>query len=322
MRILIALISFATTSSCIAAPKSASSLGEVPQLIQSKDGLENYRNQMGGAPKTDGFGTELPKGLSARTIVNLIAPGRDSSLATLVGAKPWPYHPDWFVTIACFAQSKAEYQHDKKYAGNKPSCSKYYDGQGYFDKPVYLGIIAYSPDAGKPMLIASYGKPLDIRTSWKYSYLPGPQGKFDVPGSEESDLLPEEYERFDFAPYKLNESDTAFGLRLAWNDGYSGGTGYFEALALFKIEEEKLLNILSEPIYFYQDLAGAWNKDGTRNHEFHEGQNVLSVLPHKTRGFSDIQIKTIGKKAKRLFIWNEMQKRYVPTGNPTGKRID
>jgi hypothetical protein len=315
IRILVPLIACSVMQAGFAAPKTASSLSQVPELIQSKEGLQNYSYQMGGAPKPDGFGTVLPEGLNAKQIVDLVAPGRDPSLATLVGAKPWPYHSGWYVTVACFARNKAEHDSDMRYSGNKPSCSKYYDGNGYYDKAMYLGVIEFKPGE-KAQLVASYGKPLDVRTSWKYSALEGPQGKFDVPGSDEADLLPEEYVRFDFAPYKLSDSDTAFGLRLGWNDGYAGGTGYFEALSLFRIEGSKLSNVLSEPIYYYLDLAGAWNKDGTRNHEFHEGQNVLSVLQRKTQGFHDLQIKTTGKKTKRLFLWDEAKQRYLPAGSP------
>ncbi len=72
--------------------------------------------------------------------------------------------------------------------------------------------------------------------------------------------MPEEYVRFDFAPFKLTDTDTATGLHFGWNDGHAGGTGYFEALALFKIDDTRLINVLSEPFCYYQDLAGDWHK--------------------------------------------------------------
>jgi len=298
-----------------ATSKSVSSLDQVPTVIKSKEGLEQYREQMSGIAKPDGFGTVLPSGLTAKDIVRLIAPGQDVALATLVGAKAWPYRANSFVAIACFAGTKEEVAHDK---GNskEPSCTKYYDpsrdnGRGYFDKSVYLGVLEYKPGDKKPTQIANYGKPLDVKTSWRSSTLTGPSGKFTEPSSEDSDLMPEEYKKFDFAPFKITEVDNAIGLRLGWDEGYAGGTGYFEALALFKIDGNKLINIFSEPIYYYQDLAGSWNKDGTRDHDFLEAQNVLSILPNKTQGHYNLQIKTLGSKWKQVFVWDSELGRYV-----------
>jgi hypothetical protein len=309
-----AMVGFTATS-------LAHSADQVPKVVQGKEGPQNSQQGKRGALQSDEFGTNLPAGLEARKIADLLAPGRDGSLATLIGAKQWPYHPGWYVAIACFAQSKAEHDSDLRYKNNKPSCSKYYDGNGYYDKPVYLGIIEYRPEEGLPKLIASYGKPLDVRTSWKYSFLPGPQGKFDVPDSGESDLLPEDYVRFDFAPYKLNASETAFGLRLAWNDMYAGGGGRFEALSLFKLADGKLINILSEPVSFSLFLAGSWHSDGTRDHESHEGENVLTVLPHQTQNYQDLQVKTVGRKFKRVFTWDRTSNRYRPVGAPSTKSV-
>ena len=128
--------------------------------------------------------------------------------------------------------------------------------------------------------------------------------------SKEINLIPEEYMRFDFAPFKLTDTDTTMGLRVGWNEGYAGGTGYFEALALFKIDGTRLINVISEPIYYYQDLAGDWHKDGTRDREVYEGQNVLSFLSNKTQGYYDIQIKTQDSKWKQVFQWDSKAAKY------------
>lgn len=317
MSLVLSSVIFAETA------KRVPSLNQVPAVIKSKDGLDQYREQMSGVAKPDGFGTLLPGGLTAKDIAALIAPGQDVSLATLIGAKAWPYRANSFVVIACFARTNKEYDDDKRNS-KEPSCSKYYDpsrdnGRGYFDKPVYLGVLEYKL-GDKPTLISSYGKPLDTKTGWKSSKLEGPRGKFNAPSSEESDLMPEEYMRFDFAPYKITEADTAIGLRLGWNEGYSGGTGYFEALSLFRIDGNRLINILSEPIYYYQDLAGSWNKDGTRNHEFLESQNVLSVLPSKTEGFYDLQIRTLKSKWKQVFVWDSKTSRYIAIASRAGTK--
>jgi len=312
---IVAGLVLSVLSSLVAAkpPKQVSSLDQVPKLIKNKEGSEQYREQMSGIAKPDGFGTLLPTGLTAKEIVALIAPGEDVGLATQVGAKAWPSRFNSFVAIACFAKTKKEYDSDKEYS-KEPTCRKYYDpsqnnGEQYTYKSVYLGVLEYKADAIKPALIASYGKPLDIKTNWKSSKLEGPSQ--DVDEGEEINLIPEEYMRFDFAPFKLTDIDTAIGLRFGWNEGYAGGTGYFEALALFKIDGTRLINVLSEPIYYYQDLAGDWHKDGTRSHDFHEGQNVLSFLPNKTQGYYDIQIKTQGSKWKKVFQWDSKSAKYI-----------
>ncbi|NHZ80853.1 hypothetical protein F2P44_16455 [Massilia sp. CCM 8695] len=192
--------------------------------------------------------------------------------------------------IACFAQSKKEFASDRQ-SSKEPGCKKYYQpGQApdYLDKPVYLGVVEYQARSAGPTLVASYGKPYDIKTSWKFSGIEGPEGKFTTPGSQDSDLMPEEYRRFDFAPYQITPMETAIGLRLGWHDAYAGGAAYFEALSLFRLDGGKLVNILSEPISFHKDLAGEWNKDGTRERDVSEEQNVLSVLPSKTNGYADL----------------------------------
>ncbi len=265
--------------------------------------------------KSDGFGVALVPGLQAKDIVALIAPGRSVALATLVGAKAWPHRPNSFVAIACFAASKKEYEDDLR-SSKEPSCTKYYDpsegdGRDYIDKAVYLGLLEYQ--AGKPAkLIASYSKPLDVKTSWKWTQQPGPSGKFSAPSSDESDLMPEEYMRFDFAPFKISDTDTAFGLRLGWRDIYAGGGAYFEALALFKVDGDKLRNVLAQPLRFEQDTAGKWNEDGTRDRKSLDGNNVLSMLSSKTEGYYDLQISGGKRKWKRVFIWDGKSKSYRP----------
>jgi len=315
IRMIIAGLVLCSVSSQVTAKpqKQVSSLDQVPKQIKSKAGLDQYNEQMSGSAKRDGFGALLPTGLSAKEIVDLIAPGEDLGLATLVGAKAWPYRPNSFVAIACFSKTKADYDSDKEYSKG-PTCKKDYDpsqndGDQYTYKSVYLGVLEYKADAIKPVLIASYGKPLDIKISWKSSKLAGPFQ--DVGEGEEINLMPEEYMRFDFAPFKLTDTDNAIGLRFGWNEGYAGGTGYFEALGLFKIDGARLINVLSEPIYYYQDLAGDWHKNGTRDHDVYEGQNVLSFLPNKTQGYFDLQIKTQGSTWKKVFQWDSKAARYV-----------
>ncbi|RIZ65349.1 MAG: hypothetical protein D0531_09965 [Methylococcales bacterium] len=316
-KIVMALTCLILSSNVLATPQQVSSLNEVPKLIKNKEGSTKYLEQINGDEKPDGFGTTLPSGLSAKAIVSLLAPKEDLGLATLVGAKAWPYRPDTFVVIACFSGNKERYD-NQKMLNQQPTCNKDYDAdhKRYIDQAVYLGILEFKENIIKPTLVASYGRPLDIKTVWNANKL--------VPSSyyepfyfnisrDKNNTMPEEYERFDLAPFKINEKETAFGLRLGWNEGYFSGFGYFEALALFKIDGDRLINILSaEPIYFFQDHAEKWHKDGTRDHVLYQGDYVLSMLTDKTEGYYNLQIKTHDSHWKRLFKWDSKLAKYMP----------
>ncbi|MBI3228726.1 MAG: hypothetical protein HYZ45_00605 [Burkholderiales bacterium] len=301
------------------APSRMHALGNVPKVVNSKQGLEQYRAQMSGEAKVDDFGVMLPLGLKAHDIVNLIAPSQKVGLATLVGAKAWPYRANTYVAIACFVASKKEFDSEQKQS-KEPNCRKGQDGNNHNpEKSVYLGLFEMKPGDSKPQLIASYGKPLDIKTSWKTSQLMAPLRKLtqaaNAPLSKETALLPEDYLRFDFAPFKITDNETAIGLRFGWSDSSPEGSSFFEAVALFRVKGDKLVNILTEPIYYYQDLAGSWNKDGSRNHNLREGQNILSVLPSKTIDHFDLKIRTLNGKWKQVFVWDEKAGRYLPTNS-------
>jgi hypothetical protein len=266
------------------------------------------------ASQQDGLGTALPAGLGAAQLVALIAPGRDASLAMLVGAKAWPYRANTFVAIACFAHSKAELESERKYR-KAPSCERLYQpGQvpQYVDRPVYLGVVEYQAGAAAPTLLASYGKPYDIKTRWNVTGLDGPDGDGPMPGARPEGLMPASYSRFDFAPYKIAPADTAIGLRLGWHEGYAGGGALYEALALFRIDGKKLVNILSEPVAFHSDLAGERRKDGTWERQVAEGKSVLSVLPASTGGYADLQMRMLNSTWKQRFTWDSKRARYLP----------
>ncbi|PZO43233.1 MAG: hypothetical protein DCF19_04570 [Pseudanabaena frigida] len=129
-----------------------------------------------------------------------------------------------------------------------------------------------------------------------------------------SNLLPSgKYEHFDFAPFKISDTQIAFGLRVTHSESYSGGYGYFEDLALFIVDSNRIINIFSEPMYFNKNIAGEWNKDGTRQHHLYEDEKVLVVLPRKTDGYYDLQIKALDSNWERTFSWDASLKRYLPS---------
>ena len=252
-----------------------------------------------GTPLPDGFGTLLPAGVTAKTIVQLIAPGNDASLATLVGMKAWPYQKDTYVAIACFASNKEFHDKAMQYNDGKPKC---WGNGGLFDFKngarvpwnVYLAVLRFGGTDTIPKIIAMYGKSLDVNLDKGHSDL-------DMSGSAD---YPDVYDRFDFANYKISNNAVAFGIRAHWDEGYAGGGGYFESIMLFSQNAGHLVNILSEPIYYQKNLAGDWN---------FEGENIVSVLPHATNGFYDLQLKTKGKNWKQDFVWNDKKNLYEPS---------
>lgn len=260
-----------------------------------------------GTPLPDGFGTLLPAGVTAKTIVQLIAPGNDASLATLVGMKAWPYQKDTYVAIACFASNKEFHDKAMQYNDGKPKC--WGDGALFDDKNgvrepwnVYLAVLRFGGTDTIPKVVATYGKPLDVNLDKGHSDL-------DMP---DSGGYPDAYDRFDFANYKISNNAVAFGIRGRWDesDG-NGGSGGFESIMLFSINAGHIINILSEPICYKQeiDIPG---KDGVVNVNLYEGQNIVSILPHTTNGIHDLQLKTKGKNWKQDFSWNEQELRYDP----------
>jgi hypothetical protein len=289
------------------------SVDQVPHVIRNKDGLATFHEQMSGAPALpDEFGTSLPPGLSAKTVVAMVAPGRDAALATLVGVKAWPYQADTWIAIACLASDRAHFQQDMSYSSGKPVCQADSEGGGegdYTPKEVHLAVLGYRPPDQAPRLLASYGKPLDVKIGWQETSMEGPMWN-DNGGP----IAPYAYLRFDFAPYRISATQTAFGVRVSWSESYAGGGADFIGILLFSQDGDRLRNILAEPIYYMKNLAGDWHEDGTRSHDIEEGQATIMMLPHQTHGHFDLRISTSQPKSRLDFAWDDADGRYVLPG--------
>ena len=292
-------------------PKQVHSLDQLPAAIKSKDGLAKFREQMSGVPLPDGFGSTLPAGWTAKTVAQLVAPGKDAALATLVGVKPWPHRSNTFVAIVCLAANKVDHDNDLKFNDGKPTCAATIGGgkEGSdTPKQVHLAMLEYQPGDTAPKLVASYGKALDVTTSWTSSGMQAPES------AENKPILPGDYLRFDLAPFKISATETAFGIRVGWSQSYSGGGAEYQALMLFAQDGSRLVNILSEPIYYSENIAGDWHKDGTREHSFSEGDGIVTFLSKKTNGHFDLQIRAKREESKQIFVWDDKSKRYQPEG--------
>lgn len=307
-----AAIAFAENNDLIPPQKHAQNRSEVAGLFENKYGFAHYLELSTGIYKSDGLGTNLPKGLSTRDIARLLAPNEDLNLAILVGAKAFPYRLNSYIAIVCFAKDEYEYN---KYRSEIKSSEKICDKKSYKrDDVVYLGLIEYDSIGYKPKLIANS---LKVETGWYFisqRQFRNWNAKFRFPDPTNNALLPNgKFKEFDFAPFQISNTQSAFGLRVGMFQGYSGGGGYYEVLALFLVDNGQIVNILAEPIYFWEDQAGDWNKDGTRQHYLYEGENILAVLPSQTDGYYDLQIKAVDSKWQRTFSWDASLKRYLPS---------
>jgi hypothetical protein len=218
--------------------------------------------------------------------------------------KKWPYKENTYLVIICVSRDKGNYSNDSLFADGKQCCNAGYGGVNESRNPkiVYLSLIEY---VDKLKLIGSYPGALDIKTSWKYSNI-------EPPDQDTSYLNPGNYDRFDFANYKVSDNQVAFGIRVGWRTMYSGGGGYFTALLLFIVQGDKIVNILSEPTDEDGMSAGEWNDDGTRGKNFWETHNVIIMLPHKTSGYYDLRIKQSNSKWSQDFKWDIGENRYIP----------
>jgi hypothetical protein len=289
------------TDNRIPPPRHAQNLDEIPKLLKTNRGLSSYNEEMSGVLKIDKLGTNLPPGLTARDIVRLVAPHENLARALVVGAKAFPYRSNSYVVIACFARSENEYKQAIEF--HDRSCQKKTYNR---NNTIYLGLIEYNPSESKPKLIA---KTSDLEAGWNFitpkQFRAASDAKRDFPLYPESkmnwssliskllrsvnhkSILPPygEYKELDLAPFKISDTQTAFGLRIGHYQGYAGGGGYFEVLALFAVDNNRIVNIFAEPMYFYQNLAGEWNKDHTRQHTLYEAEDVLVVLPSQNDGY-------------------------------------
>jgi hypothetical protein len=246
------------------------------------------------------FAFEGPKGVTTSQVFGLIAPGEDQHLATLIGLQKWPQKENTYVGIVCLAPDKEHYKDDMDYCRAFSCCRAGYGGFNEAKAPrrVFIGVVEYKESL---KLVASSGGPLKVLTNWQQSNI-DPNDEAVVSDG----VYPGIYEGFDFAPYKVSNDQVAFGVRVGWQVMYAGGGGMYDALMLFLVRGDKIVNVLSEPIGD-SGMAGS----GDDKHSW-ETTNVLRLLPKKHAGYFDLQIKERGGKWKQTFQWDTKANRYLP----------
>jgi hypothetical protein len=278
----------ATVAAPAFAEGTAKSVSQVQSMLKTPEARANWDEQMLGKPAPDGLGVKLPDGISADALVLLMLPKSEVTRVQLVGAKPWPRRKDSYVVIVCTRAPDEPAQREEQCASERGNAAP----------NVYVGVVEYLP-GGEPKLIAASG-PVTRKIDWSATDLPA------APVAAEDDpkgmIAPERWQRFDLAPYQIRSDTYAFGLRTSWSEGYSGGGAAFEALYLFAIQGDKLQVVMAEPMSAFQDIAGDWNPDKTRQHDIYEDAKVLVVQPKQaTAGYYDLVLKSrLGGTTQRL----------------------
>lgn len=273
---------------------TASSVDKVPALIKTPAGKATWDREMVGKPQPDGMGVNLPDGLTAEAIKGLLLPADDRGEITLVGAKPWARRANSYVAIVCSTGEPVQ--------ANRTS---YCEENRRDTLAVYVGVIEMVD--GAPQLIAASG-PLDRKVSWNATSLPGsPIASQELPDGA---VMPARWDRFDLAPYKITKDSYAFGLRASWADSYAGGGASYEALYLLAIAGKKLRVIFSEPMSAFENLAGDWNPDHTREHHITEGELVLAMTTRLTAGHYDMQLKSRLDGLVQPYKWSTKNNAY------------
>ena len=251
---------------------------------------------MAGATPAKGFG-ELPQGLSENAWIAWVAPNEDPDNLILTGAKAWGKDGK-YIGVACFADNPADAGQAKKYADN--NCPENYSN-GHANK-LYLGVFSWQNQQLTP--IARSEKPLNQLSEWN---------KTAEKESDDESVRPlAYYTKLDLAPYRISPDTLAFGVRGGYSEAYSGGGAFYEVLELYAIKDNRIINVYSDLVYQYTDIAGEWNKDGTRQHDISESKYILKMRSAKTHGFYDLERVNLQDKSSQIFRWSESLQRYAP----------
>jgi len=271
-------------------------LDAVPGAIQHTEGKQIFAEQMAGATPAKGFG-ELPQGLSENQWIGWVAPNENPNNLILTGAKAWGKEGK-YIGVACFADNQADAGQAKKYADN--TCPENYNN-GRANK-LYLGVFSWQNQQLQP--IARSEKPLNQISAWN---------KAAEKESDDESVRPlAYYTKLDLAPYRIAPDTLAFGVRGGYSDAYSSGGAFYEVLELYTIKDSKIINVFSDLVYYYSDIAGDWNKDGTRQHDISESKYILKLRSAKTQGFYDLEVVNLQDKSSQIFHWSESLQQYVP----------
>ena len=297
---------FALALPAVHAQTTVKSLDQVRDVIQTDAARQMFDQQMSGKPAPDGFGTALPAGFTADFLLRQLAPGQPADRLVLAGASPGR-------SASAPTSAWSAWRPRPKRRRSRPSIR----ATNAWPCPAATAIRSPCGSAcsetgadGAPTLVARTETPVSVQTDWEDSNIDPPIDLAMQDAGKPMLAAPQSWKRFDLARYQIRPDETAFGVRAGWSEGYSGGGADFEALYLFRIEGRALRVVFAQPMAFYKMLAGDWNPDGTREHIESDASNTLSLLPGKTDGYFDIQLRQQKGVWKQTLKWSAARQRY------------
>ena len=119
---------------------------------------------------------------------------------------------------------------------------------------------------------------------------------------------------FDFAPFRINETELAFGLRESTSYSSTAHSNEDTQLTLYRRKGNQIVPILKLPV-------SAWSLDKEGGDES-ASRSVVAVSKHKTNGFFDLVVTTSDttgaakrkKKTVQTYVWS--QGAYKKAGAP------
>jgi len=246
--------------------KKAKSLDGIEEFPLTEEGQGHWDDQMHGIDVADGLGKTLPKVLSKAQIVQCtMGSAAPSDMSNMeVGAVALPQKDLWATIV--MPREKA-YEERRLDLGEE---RRFYR----------LGVMKLAD--GKVECVAKMPTSVELK---------------DVDG------ISLKVDRFDKANFKLNQNDSAVALRLVYNVGYSGGGAMCEELRAYRISGKDLSQVLATPMYCFINLAGDWNDDGTREHDYTQEKAILHVEKKMTKGVFNWR-KSVKGRRPQVFKWN------------------
>lgn len=280
---------------CPANAQVVQSLSEVQQAIKSSEIQNHYDEQMHGIFKNQ-FSALSRQDTKVNTLLKLIGHSTDTKKLALLGVRTWKNNQ--YIITACSYHQAVDWQYEEH--------TLYANCTG--DNVAMITLAVAQKDSNGQWQLSA--KPYQEKFSQTFDEHKINQSSFAIDSIMDSGKTIGDLDRIDTANYQLNDNTTAFGVRFKTFAGFAGGGISSQAMTLFAVINGQLTPILTVPTYYFEDLAGSWNDDGTRQHHIEQSEHILIVSKQKTKGFYDIIYKEKGKSSQIIYRWNEKTLKY------------
>ena len=290
--------------SCVFAhAKTVRSLDQVSGEIHSNEIAAEYDYQMNGTAKPDGFGSVARNdGATVNALVKLLAPQTETANIGLIGLRKW--QGNQYIASFCTYHEPMKWE----YADDK---SRYADCSNNIQTFQQITFAVVEQKDGAWQLAA---EPYTVRfkTQEEQTEQDIRRSAFSLKNHRGNTVIGTP-DRLDLAPYQLNENTRAFGVRYTAHVGYAGGGAMNQAMTLFAVLDGQLKPVLTVETYQFENLAGDWNPDGTRQHDVESTEYILKMSPKQTHGFYDIVWRETRSRRpqQKTFTWQPAQQHYV-----------